>query len=343
MRVKFPRTSDPVVTRSSRACLECGTELAAGMLSCPACGALVHSTKLKEIAAAAETHASRGDTPAARAEWERALRLLPVGSQQHSAVETHVRELAARADAVPARKVDPNAPAWRRALGPIATAALVLLGKLKFLLLGLTKLGTLMSMLAFFGLYWAAFGWPLAAGLVVSIYIHEMGHVAELRRLGIDAGAPFFIPGIGALIRLRQRIDDPVADARIGLAGPIWGLGAALAAYAMYVGTRNEAWAAIAQLGGYINLFNLIPVWQLDGSRGFHALSRAQRWAVVGVIAATYAVTEQGLLLIIGAVAIYRASQRTTVRSDLATLVKFGGLIVALAALAAIPLQLHAR
>src|SRR5207253_3148688 len=118
-----------------------------------------------------------------------------------------------------------------------ATVALVLLSKVKFLLLGLTKASTIISMFAFFGLYWSTFGWPLALGLVVSIYIHEMGHVAMLRRLGIASSAPMFIPGVGALVMLKQHVDDPRTDARIGLAGPVWGLGAGLAALGVHAAT----------------------------------------------------------------------------------------------------------
>ena len=122
-------------------------------------------------------------------------------------------------------------PWWRRGALGVVTVALLLLSKLKFLLLGLTKASTFVSMFAFFGVYWSIYGWPLALGLVLSIYIHEMGHVAMLRRLGIDAGAPMFIPGVGAFVMLKQHIGDPLTDAKIGLAGPVWGLGAALAAF----------------------------------------------------------------------------------------------------------------
>ena len=100
-------------------------------------------------------------------------------------------------------------------------------------------------MFAFFGVYWSIYGWPLALGLVVSIYIHEMGHVAMLRRLGIGASAPMFIPGVGALVMLKQRVDDPLTDAKIGLAGPVWGLGAAVAAFAAYLVTGAKIWLAI--------------------------------------------------------------------------------------------------
>lgn len=54
----------------------------------------------------------------------------------------------------------------------------------------------------------------------------------------------------------------------MGLAGPLWGLAAAIAAALAYLATDAPIWAAIARFGAWINLFNLLPVWQLDGSRG---------------------------------------------------------------------------
>ena len=70
-----------------------------------------------------------------------------------------------------------------------------------------------------------------------------MGHVAMLRRLGINANAPLFIPGVGAMVMLKQHITDPIVDARIGLAGPVWGLGATIAAWLAYQATaRRSGW-----------------------------------------------------------------------------------------------------
>ena len=64
--------------------------------------------------------------------------------------------------------------------------------------------GAMLSMLAMFGTYWLAYGWPFAAGLVLSIYVHEMGHVIALRRYNIAATAPMFIPFFGAFVRMKQ-------------------------------------------------------------------------------------------------------------------------------------------
>jgi Zn-dependent protease len=286
------------------------------MLSCPLCQALVHATTLKDLAALAETQSSQGKHEDARDSWQRALELLPASSRQHAVIRERVDELTKRIASTPgAKRTAPaEGPWWKRAAAALIVVGVLALGKLKLLVLGLTKASTFFSMFAFFGLYWTAFGWALAAGLVISIYIHEMGHVAELRRFGILSGAPMFIPGIGAYVLLKQHIDDPATDARIGLAGPVWGLGAGLAAYAVYRVTGTPIWGAIAQLTGFINLFNLLPVWQLDGARGFHALSQWQRWAIVAALGVAFLITREGLLLLIGAVAVYRALQPAVVR-----------------------------
>jgi Zn-dependent protease len=296
-------------------CPQCATELAPHARACPACGLLLYADKLKKLAASAEAAESAGDLLQARMNWENALKFLPADSKQHTIITGRVAGLNERLEpASPsssaAKPANPDHPAWRRALGGIATAFLLLLGKLKFLLLGLTKASTFFSMFAFFGVYWGIYGWPLALGLVISIYIHEMGHVSVLRRLGIGAGAPLFIPGVGALVMLKEHPSDAHIDAKIGLAGPIWGLGAGLAAMGVFLATRLPIWAAIAHLTAFINLFNLTPVWQLDGSRGFHALNRYERIAATGAVGIAYLLTNQKMLMIVGIVAVWRAVQR---------------------------------
>jgi len=325
----------PALRVLSGTCASCGTELPPHAIACPACGTLVYSDKLKAIAAGADAALASGDLSGARAQWENALQFLPPDSKQYDTIKARIADLTTRIDGTNpssprSRASNPDHPAWRRALGAVVTAFLLLLGKLKFLLLGLTKASTFLSMFAFFGVYWSIFGWPLALGLVVTIYIHEMGHVAALRRLGLAAGAPLFIPGVGALVMLKEHPADAHVDADIGLAGPVWGLGAGLAAMAVYYATRIPIWEAIAHLTGFINLFNLIPVWQLDGSRGFHALSRQQRWAAIVAIAIAYLLTNQRMLLIIGLVAVWRAVEKVQGPGDNKAFATYVGLIGAL-------------
>jgi len=210
------------------------------------------------------------------------------------------------------------------------TIALLFAGKLKFLLLGLTKLSTIASMFGFIAVYWAIHGWPLAVGIAVAIYVHEMGHVAMLRKLGIHANAPLFIPGVGAVVMLKQHISDPVMDARIGLAGPVWGLGATVAAWLVYAFVGTPIWLAVAEIAGFINLFNLMPIWQLDGARGFHALSREQRVVVVAAIAAALWLMAVPVLWIVGAFAVYQTFRGNPGPGHVPTAATFVGLVLAL-------------
>ena len=101
------------------------------------------------------------------------------------------------------------------------------------------------------------------------------------------------------MIRLQQHPVNPVENSRIGLAGPIWGLGAALAALAVYLVSGWPSWLAIARVGAWINLFNLTPIWQLDGGRGFSSMSRHQRRLALAVIAAAWFLTAENLLLLL--------------------------------------------
>lgn len=323
---------------SVRTCTACGTEIGPRLLVCPACGQLAHSEQLKELAARAEVATRAGDPTAALVAWRAALGLLPPQSRQYARIEQTIAELARSVDAAPV--ADPDAKPRslvRRWLGAAGAAVLFVLAKFKLLLLGLTKIGTLFSILVTLGAYWAAFGWKFAAGLIATTYVHEMGHVAWLRRYGIAASAPMFIPGIGAFVRLKQHPVDAREDARIGLAGPMWGLGATLVFLAAGELAHSPACTAIAHVSAWINLFNLVPVWQLDGSRGFRALARDQRWIATGAALIAYFISHDGILLLIAAVAAWRSFGRNAPSErDRFALLQYVGLLLALSWLLAL-------
>ena len=193
---------------------------------------MIHAAELRALASAAESAGASGDASAEISSWRQALPLLPAGSRQFEQISRKVADLSRRLDSSPAIPAPAEkSQRWKgggvlATLGLLAwklkTLLLVLLTKGKLLLLGLTNAGTVLSMALSFGVYWAVFGWPFAAGLILSLYIHEMGHVAALRHLGIPASLPMFLPGIGAVVRLQQHPASPSEDARIGLAGPLW-------------------------------------------------------------------------------------------------------------------------
>jgi Zn-dependent protease len=174
----------------------------------------------------------------------------------------------------------PPAPAKpKRARGAIAAALALIVSvgsKLKGLLLVLPKLKLLTtsgSMLVSIGAYALIWGWQFAVGLVLLLFAHEMGHVIQLRREGVPASAPMFIPFLGAVVGMKRLPDDAAAEARVGLAGPVLGSAACLIPLALYAATGNHLFQALAFTGFFLNLFNLAPVLPLDGGRAMAALS----------------------------------------------------------------------
>ena len=134
---------------------------------------------------------------------------------------------------------------------------------------------TAASMLVSIGAYAWIWGLPFAIGFVVLIFIHELGHVIELRRQGVPASAPLFIPFLGAVIGMKQLPDDAWQEAKVALAGPILGSVGAAVFWVAAEANGSELLMALAFVGFFLNLFNLIPIVPLDGGRAVGALHPA--------------------------------------------------------------------
>lgn len=167
-------------------------------------------------------------------------------------------------------------PFLKRKLGSALAALAALIAKLKTILLLapklklLTTVGTMAVSLA---AYSFVFGWTFAAGFVLLLFVHELGHVVQLRREGIKASAPMFIPFLGAVISARSLGDNALAEARVGLAGPILGSIGSAACIVIWHATGSDIWRALAFTGFFLNLFNLLPVVPLDGGRAMAAMA----------------------------------------------------------------------
>jgi Zn-dependent protease len=301
----------------------------------------VHSEQLANLAHSAKAAADRGDLSAALAAWRETLDLLPAHSRQYQTISAKITELGQQLprDSVPSAPLGTKqSPALRVATG-VGVFGLML-WKFKALLLGLTKGTTLLSMLLSLGVYWTIWGWRFALGIVLSIYVHEMGHVIALRRYGFRPTAPMFVPGLGALIRLQQKVVNAQEDAAIGLAGPIYGLGAAAFALGLWLATNGPIFAAIAGVGAWINLFNLLPIANLDGGRGFHAMSRLQKLLATATVGGAWLCTNDGLLLILALVCFGRAvGDKSEQRGSWQTTITYCLLVVILTAIATTRLQ----
>ncbi|MDP8948773.1 MAG: site-2 protease family protein [Actinomycetota bacterium] len=200
--------------------------------------------------------------------------------------------------------IRPEGGLWsaaKKLLAPLVAVGLVL-AKFKWILLALLKvkfIGTALSMLLSIGAYALLFPVRFAVGLVVLILVHEMGHVLQLRREGIKASAPMFIPFLGALVAMKQMPKNALAEARVGLAGPVLGTLGALAPLGIYAATENPLFLGLAYTGFFLNLFNLAPVLPLDGGRAVGALSPAFWFLGIGLMVALVILQPNFVVLLI--------------------------------------------
>jgi len=285
----------------TRECPGCKAVLEPGALVCSSCHALVHAGELEELAAQARRHEQRDEIVQACELWKRALPLLPHASTQAEWVRTSVRRL----DALAAAGAAPAAPAaWVRKLGPLVPLAILLI-KGKWLL-ALFKLKFLLSLGAFVAFYWALFGAQFGIGFVILILVHEMGHFIDIRRRGLPAEMPVFLPGLGAYVRWTALGVTARTRAFVSLAGPLAGCIGAAACVLLWMYTGNTLWIGLASVSALLNVLNLIPVWVLDGGQTVRALNRGERIFLACAAVLLAVGLGQPALLLVAAGAAYR-------------------------------------
>jgi Zn-dependent protease len=179
----------------------------------------------------------------------------------------------------PAPPPPPRESRLKRLLGPVGVAGLLILkfaAKLKALLLLLPKLkvlttaGSMLLSVAAYALIW---GWRFAAGFVALLFVHEMGHYFQMRRENVKPSWMLFIPFLGAAVGARSLGGNALAEARIGLAGPILGTLGTAALLPLAWAADSDLLRALAFTGFFLNLFNLIPLVPFDGGRAMAAMA----------------------------------------------------------------------
>jgi len=151
---------------------------------------------------------------------------------------------------------------------------------------GILKFKFLFGLFISFGAYVWFGGLWFGVGLIGLIFVHEMGHWLEAKRQGLPVSAPLFIPFLGASIFLKEHPASAWKEFQLAIAGPLLGSLGALGVYAVAVAEDSNKLRAIAFLGFFINLFNLLPVVPLDGGRIVAAIHPAL-WVLglVGLLA----------------------------------------------------------
>jgi Zn-dependent protease len=208
-------------------------------------------------------------------------------------------------------------PWWRRFGGGLLAVLIFAAAKLKAILVLLPKIKVLTtsgSMLVSVAAYSLIWGWKFAVGFVVLLFVHEMGHVIALRREGVQASAPLFIPFLGALVWAKSLGGNALAEARVGLAGPILGTIGAAACLPVAWLTGADMWTALAFTGFLLNLFNLLPVTPLDGGRAMAALAPWMWFVGLGAVVALAFAFPNPIILIIAVVGAFDVYGRWTRR-----------------------------
>jgi Zn-dependent protease len=287
---------------SSRRCEACGSELPLLALVCDKCRTLVHSERLARISHRAQKLEQEGNLQQARVEWGQALQLLPSNATQADWIRKHLQQLDTTLSSAAA---EPPKSKWVQKLGPLGPI-LVLLAKSKFLLTAIFKLKFLLSFFAFAGLYWSLYGAKFGVGFAVLILLHEFGHYVEIRRRGLPAEMPVFLPGLGAYVQWNAMGVSRATRAVVSLAGPIAGLIGACVCFYLWRTTGAGVWAALARSSAWLNILNLIPVWILDGNQAMNALSKLERWVMLCLCLLLWIGLAESSLFLVGAGVVYR-------------------------------------
>jgi Zn-dependent protease len=201
--------------------------------------------------------------------------------------------------------VHPRGTDWRGMLRKLAAPLVFLLG----LAVKLGSLAKFAAIFVAFGGYALIWGWRFALGVVILIFVHELGHYLEARREGLNPQWPVFIPFLGAYVK--HTGGNAWQTARVAIAGPILGGVAALVCFAVGEANGSDLLVALGYFGFVLNLINLLPFGILDGG----SVWRSTRflWRGGGREKAIFSAILYGstaLLLAIGAMAAYIPQHR---------------------------------
>jgi Zn-dependent protease len=285
----------------TRNCKGCSATIFPDVLVCAQCHTLVHAAELERLSVWANAYEDQGQIPEALTAWLKTLSLLPSDSTQAAWVQRKIRSLDVVATA---QQSAPPKNQWAKKLGPLAPIAIAL-SKAK-VLLGVFKLKFIFSLFAFVAIYWALFGLKFGIGFAVLILIHEMGHYIDVKRRGLPVEMPVFVPGFGAYVKWQSLGVSRVTRAFVSLAGPLAGFVSAAVCYMIWFKTRDPLWAALARVGAWLNVLNLIPVWMLDGGESMMALDKFERIAVLTVSLALWLLLGEGVFALVAAGSCWR-------------------------------------
>jgi len=208
------------------------------------------------------------------------------------------------------------------------------------------KLGKLALLGGSVGAYSLLFTWEFALVICGAILFHELGHVVAMRWYGVPVKGIYLIPFVGGVAvgdPSRVRLSE-WQQFVIAIMGPAIGFVTAAVPLVVFDATGYAFAAAAASWIALVNLFNLLPIYPLDGGRMLRALfasagARATRVGMVLSLGAGAAllwylrIPVLALILVVGAIEFYVEVKRGSTAPPMpaGTAVLALGLYVALA------------
>ena len=149
------------------------------------------------------------------------------------------------------------------------------------------------------GFIWYLSGsWVIAVAAIWGLLVHEYGHVLAMNRLGMGPAKIYIIPFLGGVAKSQRLPQSEWHGVLVSLAGPAFGLLAAIPFFALFIATGQGLWLNGVFIIAILNLVNLAPAPPLDGSKALgpvlariHPMLEKAAMVLVGALVVVWGVT----------------------------------------------------
>ncbi len=136
------------------------------------------------------------------------------------------------------------------------------------------------SLIAFAGAGLIKFSPKELAILIVVLFVHEAGHFLAMKLFKYSDVKMFFLPFIGAAVSGKEQTPNSSKKALVSIAGPLPGLIIGLILVIAYAITKDKLYLDASWMFIWINGFNLLPIYPLDGGRYFDSIIFSRNYVI---------------------------------------------------------------
>jgi Zn-dependent protease len=150
------------------------------------------------------------------------------------------------------------------------------------------------------------FGWQYGAALIITVVLHEFGHVVAFRICGHSDVRFRLIPLIGGVAISNQLPASHDEDLFISLMGPAICLAPMVMSFVLSDLVAEQAWGLanflyiLGLVMGSLNFFNLLPFWPLDGGKIAQTLTYTYAPGAARIVSITMSATAAALCVLTG-------------------------------------------